>query len=67
MHSLWCRHRASIFVLSEPIDADSVEATKIQALSETEGLLVGNVSYDTQNWWLIWTPRETCPPATGST
>lgn len=50
-----------LFCLSEPVQATEVEAQGISVLGEESGLIQGVVSYDTSNWWVVWTPSQDLP------
>jgi len=46
-----------IFSFSEPLRPQDVKPDGVTVLGETGGLVPGQVSYDTQNWWVIWQPQ----------
>jgi hypothetical protein len=50
-----------IFALSEPLQPDEVEGQAVTVLAERGGLIAGDSSYDAENWWVVWTPREDLP------
>lgn len=50
------------FCLSKPAQPSKVEAQGVSVLGESSGLIEGVVSYDTSNWWVVWTPSQDLPP-----
>ena len=50
-----------IFALSEPLRPDEVEGQAVTVLAEQGGLIDGDTSYDEENWWVVWTPRQDFP------
>jgi hypothetical protein len=50
-----------IFALSEPLRPDEVEGQAVTVLAERGGLIDGDSSYDEENWWVVWTPRQDLP------
>jgi len=50
-----------IFALSEPLRPDEVEGQAVTVLAEQGGLIDGDSSYDEENWWVVWTPRDDLP------
>ena len=46
-----------IFSFSEPLRAQDVTPDGVTVLGETGGLVPGQVSYDAQNWWVVWQPQ----------
>lgn len=51
-----------VFCLSKPVQATEVEPQGISVLGESSGLIEGVVSYDTSNWWVVWTPSQDLSP-----
>lgn len=50
-----------IFALSEPLRPDELEGQGVTVLAEDGGLIDGDASYDEENWWVVWTPRQDLP------
>jgi len=51
-----------IFSFSEPLRPQDVKPDGVTVLGETSGLVPGQVSYDTQNWWVVWQPQADLTP-----
>jgi hypothetical protein len=51
-----------IFALSEPLQPDETAGQGVTVLAEAGGVIAGDVSYDGEQWWVVWTPREDLPP-----
>ncbi len=51
-----------IFTFSEPLRANEVEPNGVSVLGEKSGLAPGQVSYDAQNWWVVWQPTADLAP-----
>jgi hypothetical protein len=51
-----------IFSFSEPLRPQDVKPDGVTVLGETSGLVPGQVSYDAQNWWVIWQPQADLAP-----
>jgi hypothetical protein len=51
-----------IFSFSEALRPQEVQPQGVSVLGETSGLIPGQVSYDTQNWWVIWQPQADLAP-----
>jgi hypothetical protein len=47
-----------IFSFSEPLRPQEVNPDGVAVLGEASGLVPGQVSYDAQNWWVIWRPSS---------
>ncbi len=50
-----------VFASSEPLDPSEVEAGAVTVLAESAGLVPGSVTYDPENWWVVWTPDSDLP------
>ena len=51
-----------ILLFSEPLRPQDVKPDGVSVLGETSGLVPGQVSYDGQNWWVIWQPQADLIP-----
>jgi uncharacterized protein YceK len=51
-----------IFSFSEPLRPQDVKPDGVTVLGETGGLVPGQVSYDAQNWWVVWQPQADLTP-----
>jgi hypothetical protein len=51
-----------IFSFSEPLRAQEVKPDGVTVLGEAGGLAPGQVSYDAQNWWVVWQPQADLNP-----
>jgi Bacterial Ig-like domain len=45
-----------IFAISEPLKPEELEAKGVTVLGEASGLVPGQVSYDSEHWWVVWEP-----------
>ncbi len=51
-----------VFSLSEPLRPTSLKAESVSVLGEASGLIPGQVSYDAENWWVVWQPAVGLAP-----
>jgi hypothetical protein len=51
-----------IFAFSEPLRPQDVSPEGVSVLGESSGLVPGQVTYDGQNWWVVWEPRADLAP-----
>jgi hypothetical protein len=51
-----------VFSFSEPLRPQEVEPEGVMVLGEAGGLAPGQVSYDVQNWWVVWQPQVDLTP-----
>lgn len=51
-----------IFSFSEPLRPQDVKPDGVTVLGEANGLVPGQLSYDTQNWWVVWQPQADLAP-----
>jgi hypothetical protein len=51
-----------VFAFSEPLQPGELEAAGVTVLGEQSGLVPGVVSYDEEQWWVVWEPREDLAP-----
>jgi hypothetical protein len=51
-----------IFSFSEPLRPQEVKPDGVTVLGAVGGLAPGQVSYDAQNWWVIWQPQDDLNP-----
>jgi uncharacterized protein YceK len=51
-----------IFAFSEPLLPQALSPEGVSVLGEASGLVPGQVSYDTQNWWVVWQPTADLAP-----
>lgn len=47
-----------VFCFSEPLQARELKTDAVTVLGEESGLVRGVVSYDSNHWWVVWTPAE---------
>lgn len=50
-----------VFAVSEPIVAQALDDQVITVTAENAGPLSGTVSYDAENWWIVWEPADDLP------
>jgi len=50
-----------ILAISEPLRSGEVETKAVSVLGEASGLIPGIVSYDAQQWWIVWEPQQDLP------
>jgi hypothetical protein len=51
-----------VLSFSEPLHPQDVRPDGLAVLGETTGLVPGQVSYDAQNWWVVWQPLADLGP-----
>ncbi|OYV89983.1 MAG: hypothetical protein B7Z68_11785, partial [Acidobacteria bacterium 21-70-11] len=51
-----------VFSLTEPLRPTSLNADGVTVLGEASGLVPGQVSYDAENWWVVWQPAVDLAP-----
>jgi len=51
-----------VLSFSEPLRPQDVKPEGVSVLGETSGLVPGQVSYDAQNWWVVWQPQADLSP-----
>jgi len=51
-----------VLAFSEPLLPQAVSPDGVIVLGETSGLVPGQVSYDAQNWWVVWQPAADLAP-----
>ncbi len=51
-----------VFSLSEPLRPTALKADGVNVLGEASGLVPGQVSYDAENWWVVWQPTVGLAP-----
>lgn len=50
-----------IFASSEPLHPNDLDRDAITVLAEKAGLVPGHLTYDPENWWVIWQPDGELP------
>jgi hypothetical protein len=51
-----------VFAMSEPLRPGDMKGGAVTVLGESSGLIPGQVSYDSEHWWVIWEPRADLGP-----
>ena len=51
-----------LFAMSQPLRPTDVKGDAVTVLGESSGLIPGQVSYDTEHWWVVWEPRADLAP-----
>jgi hypothetical protein len=50
-----------VFSISEPLQATSLSSSAVTVLAEGGGIIPGTVSYDSEHWFVTWTPQADLP------
>lgn len=50
-----------VFAISEPLAPGALWPEAVTVVAEHAGPLAGTVSYDAENWWIVWEPEEDLP------
>ncbi len=51
-----------IYAMSEPLPPGHLKGDAVAVLGESSGLVPGQVSYDVEHWWVVWTPAADLAP-----
>jgi hypothetical protein len=51
-----------VLAFSEPLLPQALSSEGVSVLGEASGLVPGQVSYDAQNWWVVWQPAADLAP-----
>ncbi len=51
-----------ILAFSEPLRPQDLNPDGVSVLGEASGLIPGQVSYNAQNWWVVWQPTADLAP-----
>ncbi len=51
-----------LFAMSEPLQPGDVKGSAVAVLGESSGLVPGQVSYESEHWWVVWEPQTDLAP-----
>ncbi|MFH1175800.1 MAG: Ig-like domain-containing protein, partial [Acidobacteriota bacterium] len=51
-----------VFAFSEPLQPVELEAQGVTVMGEASGIIRGQVHYDAEHWWVVWTPQQDLAP-----
>lgn len=55
------RHLRVVFAVSEPLAPGVLFPEAVTVEAEQAGFVAGTVSYDPENWWIVWEPEAELP------